>query len=220
MGVPVPEGRSVTDPEDAVEAADEIESSVVVKPLDANHGRGIVPNLTQPDEIRHAYHVAANEGSGVLVERFVRGFEHRLLVVGNKFVAASRGEPITVAGDGERNVRQLVEQVVNADPRRGEDETLPLSLVTINESMKMILEHQGLTLDSIPAVGKKVLLKRHDNLSNDVTNSVHPSVAENAVLAAKTVGLDIAGIDIVALDISCPLEDQGGPSSKSMLDLA
>ncbi len=74
----------------------------------------------------------------------------------------------------------------------------------------MILEHQGLTLDSVPALGKPVLVKRHDNLSNDVTDSVHPSVAENAILAARTVGLDIAGIDIVALDISCPLEDQGG----------
>ncbi len=117
---------------------------------------------------------------------------------------------MTVAGDGKRNVRQLVDEVVNADPRRGEDETLPLSPVAINASLEMILEHQGLTLDSVPALGKPVLVKRHDNLSNDVTDSVHPSVAENAILAARTVGLDIAGIDIVALDISCPLEDQGG----------
>ncbi len=125
VGVPVPEGRSVSDPDDAVEAAKDIESPVVVKPRDANHGRGIVPNLTQAEEIRNAYHVAAKEGSGVIVERFVPGFEHRLLVVGNKFVAASKGEPVTVAGDGKRNVRQLVDEVVNADPRRGEDETLP-----------------------------------------------------------------------------------------------
>lgn len=210
VGVPVPEGRAVSDPEDAVEAASEIESAVVVKPQDANHGRGIVPNLVQPDEIRNAYHVAAKEGSGVIVERFVPGYEHRLLVVGKRFVAASRGEPVTVTADGVRNVRQLVEEVVNADPRRGEDETLPLSPVEIDASLEMILEHQGLSLDSVPADGKKVLIKRHDNLSNDVTDLVHPSVAENAVLAARTVGLDIAGIDIVALDISCPLEDQGG----------
>jgi cyanophycin synthetase len=210
VGVPVPEGRAVDCPDDAVDAASDIESAVVVKPQDANHGRGIVPNLTQAEEIRNAYHVAAKEGSGVIVERFVPGYEHRLLVVGDKFVAASKGEPVTVAGDGRRTVQQLVEEVVNADPRRGEDETLPLSPVEIDQSLRMILEHQGLTLESVPALGKPVLVKRHDNLSHDVTDLVHPSVAENAVLAAKTVGLDIAGIDIVALDISCPLEDQGG----------
>lgn len=210
VGVPVPEGRKVSDPDDAVDAAADIESPVVVKPQDANHGRGIVPNLTQADEIRSAYHVSAKEGTGVIVERFVPGYEHRLLVVGDRFVAASKGEPVTVPGDGVRTVKQLIEEVVNADPRRGEDETLPLSPVEISESLRMILEHQRLTLDSIPAAGKVVLVKRHDNLSHDVTDSVHPQIAEQAVLAAKTIGLDIAGIDLVALDISCPLEDQGG----------
>ncbi len=210
VGVPVPEGRAVSGPDDAVEAAEDIESPVVVKPLDANHGRGVIPNLTQPDEIRNAFEVASREGSGVLVERFVPGYEHRLLVVGDRFVAASKGEPVTVIADGRRTVRELVEQVVNADPRRGEDETLPLSPIEIDQSLCMILEHQGLTVDSVPPLDKRVLVKRHDNLSHDVTDLVHPTVAEHAVLAAKTVGLDIAGIDIVALDISCPLEDQGG----------
>jgi cyanophycin synthetase len=210
VGVPVPNGRVVNDADDAVAAAEDLENAVVVKPQDANHGRGIAFNLTNPQEIRQAYVVAAQEGSGVIVEDFVPGFDHRLLVVGNRMVAATRGEPITVEADGKRTVHQLIVEVVNADPRRGEDETLPLSPVEIDGSLRIILEQQALTLDSVPAAGKRIMVKRHDNLSNDVTDLVHPSVAEHAVLAAKTVGLDVAGIDLLALDITCPLEEQGG----------
>ena len=208
VGVPVPEGRRVSDADDAVAAAEEIEGAVVVKPVDANHSRGVMINLTDPHQIRIAYDVAMREGSGVLVERYVPGYEHRLLVVGDRCVAASKGEPVVVDADGIRNVRQLIDQVVNADPRRGEDEDIPLSLIEFDDLLESVLRQQGLTLESIPASGKRVLIQRTDNLLYDVTDQVHPDVAAQAVLAAKTVGLDIAGIDLVALDISCPLEDQ------------
>ena len=210
VGVPTPEGRVVADAEDAVVAAAEIGCAVVVKPLDGNHGRGVVPQLTKPDDIRRAYDVAAQEGSGVIVERFVPGDEHRLLVVGNRMIAAAKGEPIVVEADGSRTVEQLIQTIVNADPRRGEDESQPLSPVEINDALRLELERQQVTLETVPRAGRKVLIKRYDNLSMDVTEQVHPSVAEHAVRAVKMVGLDIAGIDLVATDISRPLDQQQG----------
>ncbi len=210
IGVPVPEGRRVTDAEDAVKAAEEIGSEVVVKPVDGNHGRAVIPQLTQPDEIRQAFELAKREGSGVIVERFVPGDEHRLLVVGDRMIAAAKGEPITVTADGVQTVEQLIVNVVNADPRRGEDESQPLSPVEIDDALRLMLAQQELTLESVPAKGREVLVKRHDNLSMDVTDKVHPAVARQVVRAVQMVGLDIAGVDLVALDISKPLESQGG----------
>lgn len=210
VGVPTPEGRAVVSPDDAVIAAAEIGCAVVVKPLDGNHGRGVIPQLTQPEEIRRAFDVAAKEGSGVIVERCVPGDEHRLLVVGNKMVAAARGEPITVEADGVHTIEELIRLFVNSDPRRGEDESQPLSPVEVNDALRLVLEQQKLAVDSIPIAGQKVLVKRHDNLSMDVTECVHPSVAEHAVRAVQMVGLDIAGVDLVAVDISRPLPEQGG----------
>ncbi len=210
VGVPTPEGRVVTSPDDAVAAAAEIGAAVVVKPLDGNHGRGVIPLLTNPDDIRQAFDVAGREGSGVIVERFVPGDEHRLLVVGNKMVAAARGEPIVVTADGKMSVQELVINVVNGDPRRGEDESQPLSPVEIDDALRLVLHQQQLTLDSVPPAGQKVLVKRYDNLNMDVTERVHPSVAANAVRAVRMVGLDIAGVDLVSTDISRPLEEQQG----------
>jgi cyanophycin synthetase len=209
VGVPVPEGRGVDTPEDAWEAAQEIGSPVVVKPRDANHARGVSTNLTSREEIEKAFQAASKEGSGVILERFARGEEHRLLVVGDKLVAAVKGEPVTVTADGHSTLRQLIEDQLNSDPRRGEDETFPLSLIEYDAVTLLQLERQGFTPESVPPAGQGVLVQRNDNLSIDVTDEVHPSVAEHAVLAAKTVGLDIAGLDIVALDISRPLEEQG-----------
>ncbi len=210
IGVPVPEGRRVADAEDAVRAAEEIGTAVVVKPVDGNHGRAVIPQLTEPEDIRRAFDLALREGSGVIVERFVPGDEHRLLVVGSKMVAAARGEPISVTADGIQTVEQLIHNVVNADPRRGEDESQPLNPVEIDEALCMALAQQKLNLQSIPAAGREVLIKRYDNLSMDVTEKVHPSVARDVVRAVQMVGLDIAGVDLVACDISRPLDQQAG----------
>ncbi len=209
VGVPVPEGRGVDTPEDAWEAANEIGLPVVVKPRDANHARGVSTNLTSREEIEKAFQAASREGSGVIVERFAKGEEHRLLVVGDKLVAAVKGEPVTVTADGRNTLRQLIEDQLNSDPRRGEDESFPLSLIEYDAVTLLQLERQGFTPESVPASGQVVLVQRNDNLSIDVTDEVHPSVADHAVLAARTVGLDIAGLDIVAKDISRPLEEQG-----------
>jgi cyanophycin synthetase len=151
-----------------------------------------------------------NEGSGVIVERFANGSEHRLLVVGQKLVAAAAGDAVSVIADGTHTIRELIELQVNSDPRRGDDETYPLDTVHVTPLVIVELEHQGYAPESVPAAGVKVIIRRVDNLSRDVTDDVHPSVAEHAVLAAQVVGLDVAGIDLVTQDISRPLEEQGG----------
>lgn len=210
-GVPVPEGREVKDPDDAWEASQEIEGPIVVKPIDANHGRGVCMNLETEEEIRDAFVVASQEGSGVIVERFAPGSEHRLLVVGDRLVAASRGDAAKIEGDGEHNVAELIQRQVNSDPRRGDDEIFPLSTVRLDDGVVLLeLKRQGYAPESIPPAGEVVIVRRNDNLSIDVTDEVHPRNAEHAVMAARIVGLDIAGVDIVTEDISQPLEEQGG----------
>ncbi|WP_010586081.1 cyanophycin synthetase [Schlesneria paludicola] len=209
-GIPVPEGREVESPEDAWNAAQAIEGPVVVKPVDGNHGRGVCMNLTDEQQIKVAYGEALKEGSGVIVERFASGAEHRLLVVGKKLIAAAAGDAVSVIGDGQHTIRELIELQVNSDPRRGDDETKPLDTLKITPLTMIELEHQGFTPDSVPPADVKVIVRRIDNLSRDVTDIVHPTVAEHVVLAAQVVGLDIAGIDLVTQDISRPLEEQGG----------
>ncbi|ASU38578.1 cyanophycin synthetase [Herbaspirillum sp. meg3] len=210
-GVAIPEGRIVDSPADAWEAAEDIGLPVVVKPSDANHGRGVFIDLNTQAEVETAYKAALEEGSSVLVERFIRGNEHRLLIVGGKLAAAARGEPIFVIGDGKSTVSQLID-VVNMDPRRGDLEEHPLNPVILDRepAARLELERQGLTADSVPPSGKKVLLLRNGNVAIDVTDQVHPSVAATASLAARVVGLDIAGVDLVAEDISKPLDEQRG----------
>ncbi|HJU71439.1 MAG TPA: cyanophycin synthetase [Paucimonas sp.] len=211
-GVPVPEGRMVNSPDDAWEAAQEIGLPVVVKPCDGNHGRGVSLGLKTREEVAAAYHLAIPEGSGVMVENFIPGNEHRLLVVGKRVVAAACGETAWVTGDGKSNVIQLVAAQLNTDPRRGSSEEFPLNVLAPDVSGEIILEleRQGLTAHSVPAADRKVLIQRNGNVAFDVTDRVHPDVAATAALAARIVGLDIAGIDLVAEDISRPLGEQRG----------
>ena len=207
-GVPTPEGRTVTSPDDAWEAAQDIGLPVVVKPIDGNHGRGVFINLHTQQEIEAAYAVAINEGSEVLVERHIVGDEHRLLVVGNKVVAAAKGETIWVTGDGQHTIQQLIDIQINSDPRRGTAEEHPLNPVRIDSAVELELARQQLTGNSIPALDHKVLIQSNGNVAFDVTDLVHPDVASQVALAARVVGLEIAGIDLVAQDISRPLADQ------------
>ncbi|MBU6491487.1 MAG: cyanophycin synthetase [Burkholderiales bacterium] len=209
-GVPVPEGRLVESAEDAWDAAEDIGVPVVVKPCDANHGRGVFTNLRTRAEIEAAFAVAEEEGSGVLVERFVPGNEHRLLVVGRRVVAAARGEPVSIIGDGRSSIRDLIEQQINTDPRRGSLEDSPLNPVRLDSAARLEIARQGFEGDSVPPAGQSVLIQRNGNVAIDVTDQVHPSVAAHVALAARVVGLDIAGVDLVAEDISQPLEGQRG----------
>jgi cyanophycin synthetase len=209
-GVPVPEGREVESPEDAWEAAQDIGLPVCVKPVDGNHGRGVFIDLNSREDIEMAFKVAVDEGSGVLVERSIPGSEHRLLVIGGKLVAANRGDVVKVTGDGRQTVRELVETQINCDPRRGPSESHPLSNIRMDSAARIELSRQKLDPDSVPEEGREVLIQRNANHEFDVTDDVHPETAAIASLAARIVGLDIAGIDLVVEDISRPLAEQGG----------
>lgn len=207
-GVPTPEGRTVTSPDDAWEAAQDIGLPVVVKPIDGNHGRGVFINLYTQQEIEAAYAVAIDEGSEVLVERHIIGDEHRLLVVGNKVVAAAKGETVWVTGDGEHTVHELIQIQINSDPRRGTAEECPLNPVRIDSAVELELARQQLTGTSITSLDQKVLIQSNGNVAFDVTDLVHPDIAHQVALAARVVGLEIAGVDLVAQDISRPMAEQ------------
>lgn len=214
IGVPVPEGRPVNDAEDAWAAAQEIDGPVVVKPQYGNQGRGVATNLTSREQVTAAYEAAKQHGDSIVVERFAPGLDHRVLVVGNKVIAAARREPAHVVGDGARTIRQLID-IVNQDPRRSDGHATALSQIKIDEIAMGVLTEQGHTPDSVPAADEWVLIRRNANLSTggtavDVTDEVHPEVAARAIEAARMVGLDIAGVDIVCRDISRPLDQQGG----------
>lgn len=211
-GVPIPEGQIVNSPAEAWEAAQDIGLPVVVKPSDGNHGRGVTLDLRKQQDIEAAYHVAYPEGSDVMVERYIPGDEHRLLVVGGKLVAAARGEVVGITGNGRNTVRELIDSQLNSDPRRGHEEEYPLEIIDIATDAKVQLElkRQDLDANAIPAAGQQVVVQRNGNVAVDCTDEVHPEVAYIAQLAAKVVGLDIAGIDMVAQDISKPLHSQGG----------
>jgi cyanophycin synthetase len=213
-GVPVPAGRPVLNAEDAWAAACEIGGAVVVKPQDGNQGKGVAVNLLTREQVEGAYAVAVEISDEVLVERYIPGHDYRLLVIGNKLIAAARREPPTVVGDGVRSVRELVE-LVNSDPRRGTGHATSLTKIRFDDIALARLATEGLTADSVPARGTRVVLRNNANLSTggtatDVTDDVHPDFAARAVAAAQTIGLDIAGVDIVCDSVLKPLEDQGG----------
>jgi cyanophycin synthetase len=209
-GVPVPQGCVVESLEDAWDVAQDLGLPVVVKPLDGNHGRGVFTHLTTRTEVETAYRVAQQEGSCVIVEQFIYGDEHRLLVVGQRMVAAARGDAAVVVGDGVHSVSELIELQLNSNPVRGREEFHTLNPVRVDTAVQLELASQQLAPDDIPVQGREVLIQRNGNVSIDVTDLVHPEVAKAVVLAARIVGLDIAGIDLVARDISRPLEEQGG----------
>jgi cyanophycin synthetase len=213
-GVPVPEGRPVTDAADAWRVAEDIAAPVVVKPRYGSQGRGVSVDLSTAAEVEQAWELAHAGEREVMVERFVAGGDYRVLVVGGKMVAAARRHPPQVTGDGRSTVRQLVD-LVNEDPRRCADHAGSLSPVVIDEVAESVLADQGLAVDAVPAAGQVVLLRHNANLSTggtaeDVTDVVHPEVAARAVEAARIIGLDVAGIDIVTSDIAQPLEATRG----------
>lgn len=214
VGVPVPDGRPVKDAEDAWEAAQEIGVPVVVKPQFGNHGRGVATNLTTREQVLQAYEAAKREGDSVIVETYIQGEDHRLLVIGDRLVAAARREPAHVIGDGRSTIRQLIDEV-NRDPRRSDGHSTVLSFLKLDAVSLAVLQEQGFDPDSVPPEGKRVLIRRNGNLSTggtatDVTDEVHPEVAARVVEAARVVGLDIAGVDVMAVDLSRSLEEQRG----------
>jgi cyanophycin synthetase len=214
VGVPTPDGRTVSSAEDAWEAAQEIGLPVVVKPQDGNFGRGVATNLRTREQVVKSYELAEPEGNGVIVERHAEGSDFRLLVIGDKLVAAARREPAHVVGDGQRTVRELVE-IENTNPLRSDGHATSLSFLPLDGLSIEVLASQGLTTECIPPAGQRVLIRRNANLSSggtatDVTDFVCPDIVSRAVDAAKAVGLDICGIDMIVKDVSKSLESQGG----------
>ncbi|SIO02953.1 cyanophycin synthetase [Singulisphaera sp. GP187] len=214
VGVPVPEGRPVTDADDAWAAALEVGLPVVIKPCDADHGDGITLNLSTREQLTAAYTAALEVSSNIMVERFAPGAHHRMLVIGGKVVAAARRDSAQVVGDGTHTIGELVEQV-NRDPRRGDDASSPLRKFPLDPIALGVLADQGYQVDSVPVAGARVFIRRNSHLKDggnnvDVTDQVHPEVAARVLDATRVIGLDLAGLDVVAEDIGRPLEEQGG----------
>jgi len=213
-GVPVPHGRSITDVEDGWNAACDIGLPVVIKPKDGNQGKGVTVNITTREQFNGGFAAAAEFGDELLVERYLPGSDFRLLVIGNKLVAAARRDPPQVVGDGVKTVRQLVDHV-NLDPKRGTGHATSLTKIRIDDIALGSLATQGFNAESVPPKGRRVHLRNNANLSTggsatDVTDDVHPEVAARAVAAAQMVGLDICGVDLVCDSVLKPIEDQHG----------
>ncbi|MFG5776181.1 cyanophycin synthetase [Comamonas sp. J-3] len=213
-GVPVPMGRPVADVDDAWQVALEVGLPVVVKPQDGNQGKGVVVNITTREGLEAAFKTASEFGDEIMVERFLPGHDFRMLVVGGQLVAAARREPPQVLGDGQHTIRQLVE-IVNQDPRRGSGHGTALTKVRLDDIAIARIASEGLTPDSVPAQGQRVVLRNNANLSTggsatDVTDDVHPEIAARAIEAAQTIGLHICGVDVVCETMLKPLEEQSG----------
>ncbi|HEX5725398.1 MAG TPA: cyanophycin synthetase [Longimicrobiaceae bacterium] len=214
VGLPVPRGAVAATPEEAEEAAADLGFPVLVKPLDANDGRGISGRLDAPEEVRGAWELAAAEHPTVVVERFVEGRDHRVVVVDGRVVAVAERVPAHVVGDGHSTIRALAE-AVNRDPKRDPSSPgrtlVPLPLDALTERW---LARRGYTLDTVPAAGETVTLRATANISTggtsvDRTDEIHPRNAALCELAAAAVGLDVAGLDVLTPDISAPFDRNG-----------
>ena len=200
-GVPVPEGQVVDDADEAWDAVDDVETPLIIRPAKGLHGRSVFAGETpQPtrENVDAAYAAADATGCAVLVERHIEGSEHRLLMVDGKLVAATRSEIVSVIGDGRSTISQLVAATQK-----------DLVLATNSEAIGEIAQ-QGFTPDTVPPLGREVVILSTGTHAHDITDNVHPATAEMAALAARVIGLDIAGVDVVCKDISRPLESQGG----------
>ncbi|HYH78509.1 MAG TPA: Mur ligase family protein, partial [Longimicrobium sp.] len=213
-GLPVPRGDVAATLEQALEIAADLRYPVLVKPLDANDGRGISGRLDTPEHLRLAWPAAAAEHPTVVVEPFVDGRDHRVLVVNGRVIAVAERVPAHVVGDGTRTIRELAEQA-NREPRRDpNDPAAPLVPLPLDEATARYLERGGRTLDTVPATGERVQLRGTANISTggtavDRTDAIHRRNAALCVLAAGAVGLDVAGIDVLTPDISVPFDANG-----------
>jgi cyanophycin synthetase len=213
VSIPVPRGEVVRTEEAAVDALDHIGVPCVVKPLDGRQGKGVSLNISTPEQMKQAFSVAREFSEKVLVEELFVGKNYRVLVVGNRMVAASERMPAHVVGDGRRTIAELIE-TANRDPMRGLGHEKPLTQIRVDEIMTAYLCKAGLSLSDVPPAGETVLLRESINLSTggtakDVTDIVHEEVEEMCERAARVVGLDICGIDLVLRDISAPVEHSG-----------
>lgn len=213
-GLPVPEGRIVESWLDALRAASELGYPLAVKPCSGNQGKGVVLNVRDERELKTAFQIASAYDSQVVIEKHIEGRQYRLLVINGKMVAASERVPAHVTGDGVHTIKELVE-IANQDQRRGDGHSKPLTRLRLDPASILVLARYGFTPESCPAPGETVLLRENANISTggtavDVTSLVAPQNAALAVRAARILGLDVAGIDLVAPDIEKPVAETGG----------
>lgn len=213
-GLPTPHGEVVRTVEAAVQAAARLRGPVVVKPLDGNHGRGVTLGLIDAEAVTAAFAVAREHSSRIIVERQLVGRDHRALVVGGKLVAVAERRPAQVIGDGLADLESLIARL-NADPRRGDGHEKVMTKVKLDEALAALLERDGYRLSDVPAPGQTVILRDTANLSTggeaiDRTDEVHPDNVAVIERAAKVIGLDVAGLDILIPDICRPFEEVGG----------
>lgn len=214
-GIPVPEGKLVKSEDELLKQCMILGYPVVVKPNFGSHGIGVSINLKTPEEALHAYSIAKEYEDTIIIEKYIKGNHYRLLVVGNKMVAASMRVAAHVVGDGEHKIIELIELENFENPKRGEGHEKPLTKIVIDKVVVAYLAKQNINLNYVPSIGEVVYLRENDNLSTggiaiDYTDKVHPESVGFAINAAKIIGLDIAGIDITIQDISKPLIESGG----------
>lgn len=212
--IPVPKGKAVLDIDEAILVADDIGYPVVVKPKNGNKGKFVFINIKNIDEIKAAFQQAVTFDGEVIIEKHVEGKDYRVLVVNGKVVAAAERVPAYIIGDAQHSIEELIE-IENQNELRGEDHEKPLTKIKVDSNVETLLEKQQMSLSYIPEANRKVWLRENANLSTggeayDCTDLVHPENIEIFIAAAKTIGLDIAGIDVVTTDISEPISKNNG----------
>ena len=213
-GCPVPAGATVTRLDEAQRVARRLSGPATIKPLDANQGKGVTTVCATPEEVERAFEHARKYSRHVIVEEYLAGRDYRVLVTGDRIAAASWRRPPGVTGDGHSTVRELVE-IENRNPARGEGHTNILTKIPMDDLAAPILAKQGYDFDSVLPSGVSVDLRGNANLSTggtaeDVTDLLPEETRDICIRAARTIGLDVAGIDIICQDIAQPLREQNG----------
>jgi len=213
-GCPVPAGATVTRLDEAQRVARRLSGPATIKPLDANQGKGVTTVCATPEEVERAFEHARKYSRHVIVEEYLAGRDYRVLVTGDRIAAASWRRPPGVTGDGHSTVRELVE-IENRNPARGEGHTNILTKIPMDDLAAAILAKQGYDFDSVLPIGVSVDLRGNANLSTggtaeDVTDLLPEETRDICIRAARTIGLDVAGIDIICQDIAQPLREQNG----------
>lgn len=205
-GIPSGSARLVNTPNEALQAAAKLGYPVALKPVASSFGKGVIPHIDTPEAMKAAAAELFQDRDAAVVQRFFAGADHRLLVIGDKLVAAARRLPPVVTGDGKATITELIARL-NSDPRRGRPTQAVMDKVQIDSATEEMLTRQGLTLDSVPEEGKSVRLKQTANIhtggiAEDVTDSVHPDTVALAVRATRLLALEVAGVDIITEDIT------------------
>ncbi len=212
--IPVPRGTVARTEEGLKEAIERFSYPLVIKPIDGNHGKGNTTNINTWEQAKKAFEAAQSYSRSVIVEKYITGYDFRCLVINYKFICAALRTPASVVGDGEHSIQWLVDET-NKDPRRGYGHERVLTQITVDQFTQKMLDDAGITLETIPSKGERVLLKPTANLStggtsSDVTDEVHPANIVMLERIARIVGLDICGVDIMAADLRTPVSENGG----------